>query len=256
MISPFPLLLALTATLLPPPTTATPPPTTHHPPHPRRLLVNISVIDTPIVRAAQAFARAHSDTYLYHHVMRAWLFGVLHLSHNATLAAAVDEEVHALGLLLHDLGANHSVASPFFSVDRRFEVDGAYAARGFIRGHRDGVKWGEERVQRVWDGIALHAEPRFALHKEADVVAIYWGNELDFGEPRLGITGEEHAAVLAAFPRLENQTQRVLEGITWNCRYKPLSTYDTFMQPFGEMFVPGYSAVGHRGIDGVLGRNS
>lgn len=80
-------------------------------------------------------------------------------------------------------------------------------------------------MQRVWDGIALHAEPRFALHKEADVAAIYWGNDLDFGEARLGITEEEHAAVLGEFPRLENQTARVLEGITWYCRHKPLSTY-------------------------------
>ncbi|KAH6843020.1 hypothetical protein B0I37DRAFT_383488 [Chaetomium sp. MPI-CAGE-AT-0009] len=223
---------------------------------PRRLLANVSVIDTPIVRAAQEFARAHSSEYLYNHIMRAWLLGALHLSHNATLAAAVDEEVHALGLMLHDLGANHSTSSPFFTVDRRFEVDGAYAARDFIRSHRDGKEWDEKRVQLVWDGIALHAEPKFALHKELDVVAIYMGNHLDFQGPMFGITEEEYAAVREEFPVLGNQSEKVLEGISWYCRHKPLSTYDTFMQPYGEMFVEGYSAVGHRAIDGVLARGS
>ncbi|KAK3292722.1 uncharacterized protein B0H64DRAFT_419909 [Chaetomium fimeti] len=257
MIISIPLLFLLTTTLHPTTSAALLPSSNRDTTTtPRRLLANVSVIDTPIVRAAQAFARAHSSAYLYNHVMRAWLFGALHLSHNATLAAAVDEEVHAVGLMLHDLGANHSVDSPFFTVDRRFEVDGAYAARGFIQSHPDGRRWAEKRVQLVWDGIALHAEAKFALHKELDVVAIYLGNDLDFGGPRLGITEEEYGAVLAEFPRLENQTEMVLEGISWYCRHKPLSTYDTFMQPYGEMFVPGYSAVGHRGIDRVLARGS
>ncbi|KAK0705840.1 hypothetical protein B0T21DRAFT_298997 [Apiosordaria backusii] len=225
----------------------------------RRTLGGVSVIDTPIVRAAQAFVRTHSSDKLYNHVMRSWLFGTLLLDHNATLRALVDEEVHAIGLMLHDLGANHSLDSPFVTLDRRFEVDGAFAARDFIRSHPDGAKWDERRVQLVWDAIALHAEPKFALYKEPDVVAIYWGNDLDFSwekGPRHGVTREEYDGVLREFPKPQGgnagQGKMVLEGITWYCRHKPLSTYDTFMQPYGELFVPGYSAVGHRGIDRVL----
>jgi hypothetical protein len=39
--------------------------------------------------------------------MRAWLFGTLMLDHNETLRVSVDNEVQAVGLMLHDLGANH-----------------------------------------------------------------------------------------------------------------------------------------------------
>ena len=212
--------LALMATWLPSLTHAVPRPD----PSPRRIIAGVSVVDTPIVRAAQQFAREHSDDKLYNHVMRAWLFGTLMLDHNETLRVFVDEEVQAVALILHDLGANHSLDSPFVTLDRRFEVDGAFAARSFIRAHRDGRHWEERRVQLVWDAIALHAEPKFALFKEPDVVAVYLGNNLDFSGPTLGVTEAEYAVVVAEFPK-SNHKDMVLESITWYCRNKPLSTY-------------------------------
>lgn len=212
-------------------------------PCPRRLIAGVSVIDTSIVRSAQQFARAHSDDRLYNHVMRAWLFGTLLLDHNSTLRVSVDEEVHAVALMLHDLGANHSLASPFVSLDRRFEVDGAFAARGFIRDDPDGRLWEERRVQLVWDAIALHAEPKFALYKEPDVVAVYWGNDLDFSGPAFGVTQKEYDEVLKEFPKLKQKDQ-VLEGIAWYCKNKPLSTYGMFapsshVEGCGKLTLPG-----------------
>ncbi|KAH6838395.1 hypothetical protein B0I37DRAFT_348539 [Chaetomium sp. MPI-CAGE-AT-0009] len=274
LLSPFLLLLATMS--FPSLTIAAPPPS---PFLPRRTLAGVSVIDTPIVRAAQAYAQLHCSPGTYNHVMRSWLFGALHLSHDPTLASQVDLEVHAIGLMLHDLATNQSLDAPFLTLDRRFEVDSAVAAADFIRSHPDGKNWPDYRVQRVWDGIALHAEPKFALYKEPDVFAIYWGNELEFswgrpGGEQKGVTNEEHERVLKEFPRpAEGGVGGVFEFIAWFCRYKPESTYsklptfrcpsfsfliwgggvpiviDTFMQEFGELLVPGYSAVGHRVID-------
>jgi hypothetical protein len=243
----LPLLLALTLTSFPPLSTATPAPQApaHGPPPPdpsslpHRTLAGISVVDTPIVRDAQAFAQKHSPGS-YNHVMRSWLWGVLHLRHNATLAAQVDLEVHAVGLMLHDIASDHNLSHPFVSPDRRFEVDSAIAAAGFVRSHADGRNWPDWRVQRVWDGIALHAEPRLALYKEPDVFAIYWGNELEwsYGRPggeRKGITEEEHAAVMEAFPDGgggDGPSTGLLWFIAWYCKYKPESTYGTFLSVF------------------------
>lgn len=43
----------------------------------------------------------------------------------------------------------------------------------FIRAHDpDGTAWPDYRIQRAWDGIALHAEPMIALYKEPDTFAI------------------------------------------------------------------------------------
>lgn len=198
---------------------------------PHRILGGVSVIDTPIVRDAQAYAQRHCSPTTYNHIMRSWLFGALILSHDPELASQVDLEVHALGLMLHDLASFQSLDAPFLTLHRRFEVDSAVAAADFIRSHPDGKDWPDYRVQRVWDGIALHAEPSFALYKEPDVFAIYWGNELDFswaapGGEQKGITEEEYEKVVAEFPRpADQQPGGILNFIAWWCKYKPKTTY-------------------------------
>ncbi|KAK4460673.1 hypothetical protein QBC42DRAFT_229112 [Cladorrhinum samala] len=239
-------------------TTAAPSPQapSHGPPPPdpsflpHRILAGISVVDTPIVRDAEAYAKRYSPGS-YNHIMRSWLWGVLHLRHNATLASQVDLEVHAVGLMLHDIASDHNLSHPFVSPDRRFEVDSAIAAADFIRSHPDGKKWPDWRVQRVWDGIALHAEPKLALYKEPDVFAIYWGNELEwsYGKPageRKGITEEEREAVMKEFPNEggldEGPSTGLLWFVAWYCKYKPESTYALWGHGAG-LFAGGTSAV-------------
>jgi hypothetical protein len=237
--------LTLLTTASPAPSPQSPAPAHGPPPPPpsslpHRTLAGISIVDTPIVRDAEAFAKKYSPGF-YNHIMRSWLWGVLHLGHNATLAAQVDLEVHAIGLMLHDIASEHNLSHPFVSPDRRFEVDSAIAAANFIRSHPDGTSknWPDWRVQRVWDGIALHAEPKFALYKEPDVFAIYWGNELEgsYGRPggeKKGITEEERERVMREFPNEgggvgDGPNTGLLWFIAWYCKYKPESTY-------GELF--------------------
>lgn len=191
---------------------------------PHRTIAGISVIDTPIVRDAQKYARENSEEGLYGHVMRSWIFGAAMLSHNETLRSLVDEEVHAVAALLHDLGLDQRPNSPIVSADKRFEVDGAIAARNFIRSHRDGRRWDEVRVQRVWDAIALHAELKIVPFKEIDVATVSRSVGLDFSEPAEGITQEEHDRVMKEFPNV-NPRDRIIQSMGWLCRLKPETTY-------------------------------
>ncbi|GAB1316048.1 HD domain-containing protein [Madurella fahalii] len=218
----------------------------------RRTIAGVSVIYTPVVRDAQRFAREHSDEALYKHLMRSWLFGALALRHNDTLQGLVDEEVHAVAALLHDLGFERTPGSAIVSADRRFEVDGAIASRAFLRAHPDGRRWEERRVQLVWDAIALHAESKIAYFKEPEVEAVARAIALDFSGPGLGITEPEYAAVLAEFPQ-DDLIENVRSTMTWLCSTKPSTTYDTWMQGYGERLVEGYSAEGHRVVDAILG---
>jgi HD superfamily phosphodiesterase len=117
----------------------------------------IKVPDTILVRDAIDLSRSLLEPSLFNHVMRSWLFGVL-LSEGAELAP--DAELLAVAAVLHDLGLTNR-----YTAENRFEVDGANAARAFLK-DRD---ISAQQTQLVWDAIALHTTPTLALHKEPEV---------------------------------------------------------------------------------------
>ncbi|KAF4494916.1 Ankyrin-2 [Fusarium agapanthi] len=92
-------------------------------------VAGITVVNTPIVQDAEAFALKHSTYPIYKHVMRSWLYEVLMINANETLGNSIDLEVHAVATLLHGLVWDTTEESPIISASRRFEVDGAFAAR-------------------------------------------------------------------------------------------------------------------------------
>ncbi|KAF4991112.1 hypothetical protein FDECE_14154 [Fusarium decemcellulare] len=193
--------------------------------YPKREIANISVIDTPLVRAAERFALQHSNNAVYKHLMRSWLYGVLMINANDTLSRNVDLEVHAISALLHDLGWDSTGNSPLISPDRRFEVDGAFAARSFILDHADGRGWEARRVQLVWDAIALHTERSIAYYKELEVQVVSRGISLDFSGPGFGVSEDDFATIGKSFPKNDLKNQ-VNESIILLCETKPQTTYD------------------------------
>lgn len=170
---------------------------------PTRNIAGISVVNTPIVKAAEAFALDHSSHAVYKHVMRSWLYGVVMLDANETLSRSVDREIHAVATLLHDLGWDRMENSSIVSSDKRFEVDGAIAAREFIHAHKDGKCWEDRRVQLVWDAIALHTERSLSYFKELDVQVVSKGISLDFSGPAFGVSAEKYAAVEKVYPKFD-----------------------------------------------------
>jgi hypothetical protein len=137
----------------------------------------------------------------------------------------------AVGSLLHDLGLTSSFTGP-----KRFEIEGADAARAFAR--EQGLD--DRRVQLIWDSVALNSTPSIGLHKEAEVALCTAGIVLDFGGAQYDlIPPAEMQSVLAAFPRLEMK-RRFTESICRVVTTKPETTYDNFARDFGERFVPGY----------------
>ncbi|KAK3937695.1 hypothetical protein QBC46DRAFT_319072 [Diplogelasinospora grovesii] len=223
------------------------------PVYPTRKIANVTVIDTPLVRTALEFARNHSSEFVYKHIVRSWLFGTLMIANNATLRESVDLEVHAIAAILHDLGWDQTPGSPFVSHDRRFEVDGAIAARQFLHDHaHNGKDWDDRRVQLVWDSIALHTQQSIFTFKELDVMVTGSGIFMDFVGPQHGVMAEEYQTVVKEFPK-DDLTSGVNQTFVWLCQSKPATTYDTFMQPWGDEFVANYSAKGSRVIDILIG---
>src|SRR6185295_16742580 len=134
-----------------------------------RVLGGITVIDTPLVTRALDLARTHSEPFLFNHAVRSWLFAV---RLGQLQGIAYDAEVVAVGSLLHDLGLTDS-----FTGKKRFEIEGADAAREFAR--EQGLD--DRRVQLIWDSVALNSTPSIGLHKEAEVALCTAGIGLEFG---------------------------------------------------------------------------
>src|SRR5262249_53904711 len=90
-----------------------------------RSLAGISVPDSPLIADAIEYAQKLSEPYLFNHAMRSWLFAV---KIRQARAIECDDEVVAVGAILHDIGLTSGVPG-----DNRFEVNGANAARSFIK---------------------------------------------------------------------------------------------------------------------------
>jgi len=195
-----------------------------------RALGGITVVETPLISRALDLARAHSEPFLFNHAVRSWLFAV---RLGQLQGISHDPEVVAVGTLLHDLGLTAGFTGP-----RRFEIEGADAARTFAR--REGLD--DRQVQLIWDTVALNSTPSIALYKETEVALCTAGIALDFGGPQFDrIPPDEMKGILAAYPRLEMK-RRFTDSVCGIIRTKPQTTYDNFARDFGERFVPNYEA--------------
>jgi hypothetical protein len=192
-----------------------------------QVLGGITVPDRPIISRAMDYARANSEPYLFNHAVRSWLFAV---RLGELQGIPHDAEVVAVGTLLHDLGLTSCCTGP-----RRFEVEGADAARDFAR--KQGLD--DRRLQLVWDSVALNSTPSIGLNKEAEVALCTAGIGVEFGFQYDRIPPGEMQAILAAFPRL-GMKQGFTDAVCRIVKTKPETTYDNFAGDFGERFVPGY----------------
>ncbi len=192
-----------------------------------QVLGGISVSDTPLITRALEYVRTHSEPYLFNHAVRSWLFAV---RLGQLQGGSYDAEVVALGTLLHDLGLTPTFAGP-----RRFEIEGADAARAFARRHRLDAN----RARLIWDSVALNSTPSIALHKEAEVALCTAGIGVEFGFQYDQIPANEMQSILAAFPRLQMK-QRFADSVCRIVKTKPETTYDNFAADFGERLVSGY----------------
>ena len=196
-----------------------------------RLMAGVRVPDSPLITEALEYAQKVYEPYLFNHAVRSWLFAE---TIGRIRGIDYDREVVAVGTLLHDIGLTASVSGP-----NRFEVNGADAARSFIRG--EGLS--DRRAQLIWDLVALNSTPSLALHKEPEVAVGTMGIGLDYGGFGFElIPPADMTNILNAFPRLKMK-DKFAETCCRLVSAKPETSSDNFLRDFGERFVPGYKPV-------------
>jgi len=178
-------------------------------------IAGIPVPDSAIARAATQLVRDTEDDLLFHHSRRVFFWGALT---GERRALRYDAELLYLGAMFHDMGLTRAHASP----DLRFEVDGANAARDFMRGY--GIP--ERDIEDVWTAIALHTTPGIPEHMRPTVALVTAGVEMDvLGIAYHDFTDGQRDQVCACHPREADFKESIIDHFAAGIAAKPLTTF-------------------------------
>src|SRR5919107_57889 len=193
------------------------------------IIAGIRIPDSKLAREATDLLREHGTPLLYAHSLRVFLFGSLRGRHRGL---QVDPELLYIGAVFHDFG----LTPKYRSRDHRFEVDGADAARDFLRAN--GI--GEEAAGVVWDAIALHTTPEIPWHKRPEIALLNGGAAADVvgaGLDEIPIGDRE--AVLAAYPRVDFE-RGIVRAFADGFAHKPATVFGTMNADVLERTPPGF----------------
>src|ERR1700720_842006 len=92
-------------------------------------VAGVVIPDSKLAREVTELVRDIEPPLLFHHSSRVYYWGALT---GKRRGVRFDPELLYAGAMFHDMG----LPPQYASVDERFEVDGANAARDFLRSHR------------------------------------------------------------------------------------------------------------------------
>jgi hypothetical protein len=188
--------------------------------HPKPDMSDIAGIKIPDSKMARDLTQLIRDTepdLLFHHSTRVYLFGALT---GERKGLKFDPELLYAGAMFHDIG----LTDKYRQSQLRFEVDGANAAREFLRSY----SIPEASVEVVWDAIALHTTPGIPEHKTAEVALVTSGVEMDvLGIAYEQFTDAQREAVVAVHPRGADFKNSIIQAFYIGMKHRPDSTFGT-----------------------------
>jgi hypothetical protein len=179
-------------------------------------IASVAIPDTKLAREIQEFVRDTDTELLFNHSSRVYYFAAL---------AGKRKDLHFDAELLYASAMFHDVGlMPSYSTANRFEVDGANAARNFLK--ERGVA--PQDIDSVWTAIALHTTPGIPEFMHPVVALLTCGVEMDV----LGIaydqySGEVRNAVVAQYPRTPNFKEDIIQAFYVGFHKKPDTTFGT-----------------------------
>ena len=180
-------------------------------------IAGVSIPDSKLTCEVTELIRDTESPLLFHHSTRVYLFGALT---GQRRALKFDPELLYIGAMFHDIGLTEAHRHSH----ERFEVDGANAARDFMRRH--GLP--EASIELVWDAIALHTTPGIPQHKKPEVALVTAGVEMDvLGIAYQEFTDLERAQVVSAHPRGGQFKENIIQAFYDGMKHRPDSTFGT-----------------------------
>jgi hypothetical protein len=175
----------------------------------------IRIPDTQLAREITQLVRDTESTLLFNHSSRVYYWAALA---GKRRGLKFDRELLYAGAMFHDMGLSPAHSS----AHERFEVDGANAARDFLRSH--GI--GQHDIDTVWTAIALHTTPGIPQHMHPVVALVTAGVEMDV----LGLAYAEYSdaqreAVVHAHPRSGQFKVDIIQAFYDGIKHKPDTTF-------------------------------
>ena len=179
------------------------------------LISGISVPSSKLANEITEFIRDTESTLLFNHSSRVYYFGALA---GRRRGLKFEAELLYAGAMFHDIG----LLADYSSDTDRFEVDGANAARDFLRSHNIS----EQEIDHVWTAIALHTTPGIPQYMHPVVALVTAGVEMDvLGIDYASVTDSDRSAVVQAFPRGTNFKEDILQAFYDGIKHKPETTF-------------------------------
>ena len=175
----------------------------------------VTIPDSKLAQQATELVRDTESPLLFNHSTRVYYFGSLA---GKRRGLKFDPELLYIGAMFHDMG----LTSQYSSKSDRFEVDGANAARAFLRQH----DISQPDIDTVWTAIALHTTPGIPQYMHPVVALLTNGVEMDV----LGIAYSEFSdadreAIVAAYPRTQHFKEDIIQAFYDGIHHKPDTTF-------------------------------
>jgi hypothetical protein len=178
-------------------------------------LSGIRIPNSQLAREITELVRDTESPLLFHHSSRVYYWGALA---GKRRELRFDPELLYAGAMFHDMGLIHRHSSNH----ERFEVDGANAARDFLRSH--GIA--QHDIDTVWTAIALHTTPGIPQHMHPVVALVTAGVEMDvLGLSYAEFSDAERDAVVHAHPRSAHFKEDIIQAFYEGIKHKPETTF-------------------------------
>jgi len=180
-------------------------------------LAGIRIPDSKLAHEITELVRDTEPPLLFNHSSRVYYWGALAGKHRGL---KFDPELLYAGAMFHDMGLIPQHSSPH----ERFEVDGANAARDFLRRHAIP----KQDIDMVWTAIALHTTPGVPQHMPPVVALVTAGVEMDVLGWGYGQYSEaERETVARAHPRTAHFKEDIIQAFYDGMKYRPDTTFGT-----------------------------
>ncbi|WP_086930249.1 HD domain-containing protein [Agarilytica rhodophyticola] len=188
----------------------------------------VKIPDTKLCKSAFQLVKDCHEPFLFNHVLRTFFFGAFA---GQKASCNIDMEMLFLGAVLHDIGLVEDYVE-----DNRFEIDGANAAAKFLQASG----YPDEKIEIVWDAIALHSTMGIPQCKQAEIALVQMGAGIDVGAIPLHIINAKIVdEVIDRYPR-ENFKKMMTSRVAEVAGRKPETSMHTFAADLAEQHVEGF----------------